>query len=257
MENTTLPIKLDKPIVFFDIESTGLDIGKDRVISVGTTKLMPDGTRISKSILLNPMIPISPEATAIHGYTNDMLIDKPKFQQIAKALHEFMKDCYIAGYNSNFFDIPMLQEEFLRCDIDFPSYDQVSIDACSIFKHFEKRDLTSAMKFYCNKEMENAHDAQADVNATVDVFLAQLEKYDELKGKSIEEVAKIGKNENAVDWQGRIVKDADGDYVWNFGKPRGKKIKNEIGFGDWVLTNDFPETFKALVKKIKAEILAK
>ena len=256
MENEIIKnLKLEKPICFYDTETTGLDVGKDRLISIAVTKIMPDGTRESKSSLINPLIPISKESTEIHGYTNEMLVNKPKFSQIAKSLYEFMKDCYLVGYNSNFFDCPMLQEEFMRCGIDFPTYDQISLDACAIFKHFEKRDLTSALKFYCNKEMENAHDAQADVNATVDVFFAQLEKYDELKGKSIEEISKVGKNENWVDWQGRIVKDADGDYAWNIGKARGKKIKNEMGFGDWVLVNDFPESFKSLVKRIKAEIM--
>jgi len=256
MENK-LPILLDRPIAFFDCETTGLDIGKDRIISLAVTKLMPDGTRLSKNSLINPMIPISAEATAIHGITNEDLIDKPKFSQLAKSLYEFMKGCYIAGYNNNHFDNPILQEEFSRCDIEFPNYDEVSIDVCGIFKHFEKRDLSSALKFYCNKTMENAHNAQADIDATVDVFLAQLTRYDELKDKNIIEISKIGRNENSVDWQGRIVLDADGDYSWNFGKVKGKKIKNELGFGDWVLTNDFPETFKALVRRIKEDINSK
>jgi len=249
-------LNLKKPILFFDLETTGLS-NSDRIISIGTTKLMPDGTIESKNSLVNPMIPITDEATAIHGITNEDLIDKPKFPQLAKSLYEFMKDCYLAGYNSNFFDIPMLQEEFLKCGIEFPDNSQITIDVCSIFKHFEKRDLSSALKFYCGKDMENAHDAQADIDATVDVFLAQLTRYEELKDKDISEIAKIGRNENSVDWQGRILLDADGDYVWNFGKVKGKKIKNEMGFGDWVLTNDFPETFKSLVRRIKDDIKAK
>jgi DNA polymerase III subunit epsilon len=255
--NNELPIQLDRPIVFFDAETTGLDIAKDRIISLAIVKLFPDGTRISKNQLINPMIPISPEATAIHGITNEMLVDKPKFSQLAKSLHELMKDCYLGGYNNNFFDNPILQEEFSRCGIEFPDYSQISVDACSIFKFFEKRDLSSALKFYCGRDMENAHNAQADIDATVDVFLAQLTKYDELKDKSIAEVAKIGRNENWVDWQGRIVLDADGDYAWNIGKVKGKKIKKEIGFADWVLTNDFPETFKSLVRRIKEDITNK
>jgi DNA polymerase-3 subunit epsilon len=249
-----LPIQIDKPIVFFDIESTGLDTAKDKIISIAVVKLMPDGSRISKNAIVNPVIPISKEASEIHGFTNDMLVDKPKFNQIAKSLYEFMNDGYIGGYNNNFFDNCLLQEEFSRCGIEFPKYDQLSIDVCSIFKNFEKRDLSSAVKFYCNREMENAHDAQADIDATVDVFLAQLNKYDELKDISIDNLAKIGRNENYVDWQGRIIIDTDGDYAWNFGKVKGKKIKNELGFGDWVLTNDFPETFKLLIKRIKQEI---
>jgi DNA polymerase-3 subunit epsilon len=250
-------LNLQKPICFFDTETTGLNVGKDKIVSIAVTKVMPDGTMTSKNSLINPVIPISPEASAIHGYTNDMLVDKPKFNQISKSLYEFMKDCYIAGYNNNFFDNAILQEEFSKCGIDFPDYTQVSLDVCSIFKYFEKRDLSSALKFYCGKDMENAHNAQADIDATVEVFLAQIRRYSELKGKSLEEVAKYGRNENWVDWQGKIIKDSDGDYVWNFGKVIGKKIKNETGFGDWVLVNDFPESFKTLVKKIKAEVVNK
>ena len=249
-----LPIQIEKPIAFFDIESTGLSIEKDRIISIAVVKLMPDGSRISKSAIVNPIIPISKEASEIHGFTNDMLVDKPKFNQIAKSLYEFMQDCYLGGYNNNHFDNGMLQEEFARCGIEFPKYDQISVDVCSIFKNFEKRDLSSAVKFYCNREMENAHDAEADINATVDVFLSQLNRYEELKDVNIKDLGKIGRNENFVDWQGRIIMDADGDYAWNFGKVKGKKIKNEMGFGDWVLINDFPETFKMLIRKIKQEI---
>ena len=247
-------LNLQKPLVFFDCETTGLDVGADRIVSVAVIKIFPDGTTVKKNSLVNPVIPIKQDATEIHGITNEMVVDSPKFSQLAKSLYEFMNDCYLGGYNNNFFDNAILQEEFLRCSIDFPSYDTVSVDACSIFKTYEKRDLSSAVKFYCGREMENAHDASADIQATVDVFLSQLERYEELKGKSIEDIAKVGKNENWVDFQGRILKDTDGDYVWNFGKPKGKKIKTEIGFGDWVLKNDFPMSFKNLVNKILEEV---
>jgi DNA polymerase-3 subunit epsilon len=257
LEESIKKLNLQKPIVFFDTETTGLDVGVDRVISIAVTKVMPDGEMISKNSLINPTIPISKEATEIHGITNEMLVDKPKFSQVAKSMYEFMKDCYLGGYNNNFFDNAILQEEFMRCGIDFPSYDAISVDACSLFKNFEKRDLSSALKFYCNKEMENAHDADADNQATIQVFFAQLERYEELKGKSVEEIAKVCKNENWVDFQGRIIKDANGEYVWNFGKPKGKKIKTEMGFGDWVLTNNFPQTFKNLVSKILIELRKK
>ena len=247
-------LNLEKPIVFFDTETTGLDIAVDRIISISATKLMPNGETITKSSLINPVIPISKEATEIHGITNDMLVDKPKFNQLARSMYDFMKDCYLGGYNNNYFDNAILQEEFLRCDIDFPNEETVSVDACSIFKNFEKRDLASALKFYCNEDIENAHNADADNTATIKVFLKQCEYYEDLKGKSIEDIAKIGKNENVVDIQGKIVKDSDGDYCWNFGKAKGKKIKNELGFGDWVLMNNFPQSFKNLVIKILKEI---
>jgi len=250
-------LNLQKPICFYDLESSGLDVGADRVISISVVKIMPDGQVISKSSFVNPMINISKEATEVHGITNEMLVDKPKFSQLAKSLHEFMSDCYMGGYNNSYFDNAMLQEEFLRCGINFPPYDTISVDACSIFKTYEKRDLSAALKFYCNKEMENAHDADADNHATIEIFFAQLERYEDLHGKSIEEIAKVGKEESWVDFQGRIIKDADGDYVWNFGKPKGKKVKTEMGFGDWVLTNSFPQSFKNLVSKILSEIRKK
>lgn len=250
-------LKLSKPIIFFDTETTGLDVGNDRIVSIAVTKVMPDGEMISKSYLINPIIPISKEASDIHGITNDMVVDKPKFNQLAKSMYSFIKDCYLGGYNNNYFDNQLLQEEFLRCGIEYPPYDIVSIDACSIFKTYEKRDLTSALKFYCDKEMENAHDAMADNNATLEIFLGQIKKYDDLKSMTIEEIAKIGKPENQVDFAGRILKDAEGDYIWNFGKPKGKKIRLEMGFGDWVLTNQFPQSFKNLVSKILVEIRKK
>jgi DNA polymerase-3 subunit epsilon len=250
-------LNLQKPIIFFDTETTGLDVGVDRIVSIAVTKIKPDGEIISKSYLINPMIQISKEASEIHGITNEMLVDKPKFSQLAKSMYEFMQDSYLAGYNNNYFDNQILQEEFLRCGIEYPPYDIVSVDACAIFKTYEKRDLTSALKFYCNKDMENAHDATADTHATLEIFLGQIKKYDDLKTMPIEEIAKIGKAENQVDFASRILKDADGDYIWNFGKPKGRKIKNEMGFGDWVLTNQFPQTFKNLVSKILIELRTK
>jgi DNA polymerase-3 subunit epsilon len=253
IKNQIKNLNLDKPIVFFDVETTGLDVGVDKIVSIAVTKIMPDGEMINKNSLINPVIPIKKEASDIHGIKNEDLLDKPKFPQLAKSLFDFMNDCYIAGYNNNYFDNAMLQEEFLRCGIEFPNYDIVSIDVCAIFKNFEKRDLSSALKFYCGKELENAHDANADNTATVEVFFAQLEKYDELKGKTLNEISKIGKNEDWVDFQGRIVRDAEGDYCWNFGKAKGKKIKFEMGFGDWVLTNNFPQSFKNIVIKILKE----
>jgi DNA polymerase-3 subunit epsilon len=243
LKEKVIKLNLDKPIVFFDLETTGLDIANDRIVSIAVTKIMPNGEMLSKNSLINPMIPISKEASDIHGMKNEDLLDKPKFSQLAKSMYEFMKDCYLAGYNNNYFDNSIIQEEFLRCDIDFPTHDTVSLDACAIFKNYEKRDLSSALRFYCGKEMENAHDANADNQATIEVFFAQLDRY-KLNEKPLLEISKIGKNEYWVDYQGRIVLDSDGDYCWNFGKQKGKKIKYEKSFADWILTNNFSLSFK-------------
>lgn len=243
-------LNLKNSIVFFDVETTGLDIGNDRIVSIAVSKIMPDGETESKYTLINPLIPISKEASEIHGIKNEDVTDKPTFKQISKSLYEFMNGSYLAGYNNNFFDNAILQEEFLRCGIDYPPNDVVSIDVCAIFKNYEKRDLSSALKFYCNKEMENAHNAEADISATIDVFLAQTQKYEELKNKPIEEIALVGKNTQNVDFQGKIIKNKDGDYCWNFGKVKGRKIKHELDFGNWVLTTNFPQSFKNLVAKI-------
>ena len=148
LKEKVIKLNLDRPIVFFDLETTGLDVSSDRIISIAVTKIMPDGEMVSKNSLINPMIPISAEATEIHGIKNEDLLDKPKFSQLAKSMYDFMKDCYLGGYNNNYFDNTMLQEEFLRCEIDFPSYDTISLDACAIFKNYEKRDLSSALRFY-------------------------------------------------------------------------------------------------------------
>jgi DNA polymerase III subunit epsilon len=251
-----MKIKLEKPICFFDIESSGLSISEDKIVSISVLKLHPDGTMEGKSMLINPTIPIKEEATLVHGITNEMVKDHPTFKQISKALHAFFKDCDIAGYNSDSFDIPILYEEFSRCDIEYPTPDVKNIDVFNIFKKKETRDLKAATMFYCNRELEDAHSSDADTIACKDIFLAQLERYDDLTDKTVDEIMKFSKMDNRVDFAGKIIIDNDGDYVYNFGKSKGNKIKNDTGFGEWMLKQTFiTKNTKSVVNKILADIL--
>jgi len=247
-------LELKRPLCFFDLESTGLDVAKERIVSIAITKIMPDKSIEKKKAMINPTIPIPKESSDIHGITDEMVKDKPTFKQLSKGLYEFIKNSDLGGYYNNEYDNALLQEEFLRCDIDFPQIDTNSVDACFIFKKFERRDLSAALRFYCNEEMQNAHNSEFDTEATVKIFVAQLERYDELKGKSIEEISKMCNPKNRADWQGKIIRDVNGDYVYNFGGSKGKRVKDDLGFAYWVLTKDFPESLKTLLRKITKEI---
>jgi DNA polymerase-3 subunit epsilon len=253
-------INLTKPLVFFDLETTGLNISSDRIVSIAITKISPDhspegaGTKTEKKYaLVNPEMPIPKESSDIHGITDEMVKDKPTFRQLSKGIYEFMNGSDLGGYNNNFYDNSLLQEEFSRCGIQYPTEETKSVDCCFIFKHFEKRDLSAALRYYCNEEMVDAHNSEADTNATVKIFMAQVEKYPELKGKSIEEIAKFCNPDNRVDWQGKIVRDKDGDYAYNFGTSKGQKVKDNKGFADWIMNKDFPATLKSLLTRILKE----
>lgn len=247
-------IQLTKPLVFFDLETTGLNVATDRIVSIAISKIMVDGSIEKKYAVINPTVKIPKEASDIHGITDQMIADKPTFKQLAKGIYDFVKDCDIAGYNNNYYDNALLQEEFLRVDIDFPDHTVNSVDCCYIFKHFEKRDLSSALKYYCGEVMENAHNSQADTDATVKIFMAQIEKYPELNGKTVEELSAFCNTEKRVDWGSKIVIDKDGDYVYNFGGSKGQKVKDNKGFAEWVLNKDFPASLKILLNKILKEI---
>ncbi len=244
-------ITLDRPIVFYDLETTGVNIATDKIVSISAKKINPDGSIESKYSLINPLIPIPPASTEVHKITNEMVKESPSFKNISKAMYDFFDGCDVAGYNLDNFDNGLLHEEFYRCGYDFPNPEKVSsIDAFTIFKKYEKRDLASALRFYCGKEMVDAHNAEADNSATIEIVGGQLERYDELKGKTVKELCDSLKTENRVDWAGRIIKDDKGDYVFNFGSAKGTKVKDNKGFAKWCLDKDFPESFKDLLRKI-------
>jgi DNA polymerase-3 subunit epsilon len=244
-----LKIKLARPIVFFDLETTGLNVATDRIVSISCYKILPDGQTEGKSAIVNPTIPIPKEASDVHGITNEMVKDKPLFKQIAKSLADFMKGCDIAGFNNNSYDNVLLCEEFGRCGIDFPSGDTMSVDVCTIFKKMEQRTLSAAYKYYCGKNLEDAHSSIADTLASFEVFVEQVKKYDELKGKSIQEIAEFCKTDNRVDLAGRIVK-VNGEYLYNFGKHKNQKVLDNPSYAEWMISQDFPSNTKAVLKQI-------
>lgn len=242
--------KLDRPILFFDLETTGLNLANAKIVSLSVLKVFPDGQTEGKSAIVNPEIPIPKEASDVHGITDDIVVGKPSFQKIAKSLHSFMEGCDIGGYNSTNYDVPILCEEFMRVGIEFPNEDVKLIDVCTIFKKMEQRTLTAAYKFYCGKELEDAHTSDADTKATFEVFMSQLEKYEELKGKTIQEIADFCKTDNRVDLAGKVVKNENGDYLYNFGKHNGQKIIDNPSYAQWMLENDFSGNTKSVLRKV-------
>lgn len=248
-----LPIKLLRPIVFFDLETTGVDIINDKIVEIGVVKLHPDGKREVKRRLVNPGIPIPPEVTEIHGITDKDVAGEPPFEKIAKNFAAFMKDCDLGGYNIINFDLPFLAQEFNRIGIEFPDPPTKFVDAMKIFHAKERRDLTAAYKFYCKKDLDDAHSAEADTIATVEIFLAQMKAYkgeDKLPDNvaEIQDFTMDGKG--MVDLAGKLVKDTDGTVLYNFGKNKGRPIEHDKGYAGWMLTGEFTENTKRKLREI-------
>ncbi len=254
-------LNLKKPLCFFDLETTGTQITKDRIVQLAVVKLLLDGSKTSKNYLINPGIPIPPEIAAIHGITDEKVKDSPSLAQVADDIIEFMEDADLAGYNSNKFDIPFLVEEFYRVGIPFPMEGRSFVDVQNIFHKMEQRTLTAAYQFYCGKTMENAHDALYDTEVTLDVFLAQLSRYEQLSSE-IPELAAFSSNSpmGAVDFAGRLAKNQQGAIMYNFGKHKGRTVeevlKIEPGYYGWMLEADFPfqtkDCLRAEVARLKA-----
>lgn len=250
MNTETLRLKFEKPIVFFDLETTGIDVVKDRIVSISAIKVLPNGDTEEKDVYLNPTIPIAPEASKVHGITDEMVKDKPTFKQIAVGLQEWLKGCDLAGFNSNHFDIPLLAEEFERCQIECPEPDANFIDVFSIYRKMEPRDLTAAVKYYLGEDHSNAHNSLADIRATLRIFNKQLNQYPELTDKTIPELTAVYEEKKRVDFAGHVLLDEDGDHVYGTGKDKGKKIKMEPGFGQWFLGRDhYPMQSKRVMRK--------
>lgn len=262
-----MELHLEKPIAFFDIESTGTNVVKDRIVEICIYKVMPNGTSETKLRRINPTIPIPPEVTAIHGITNEDIANEPTFKQISKSLNDFLKDCDLAGYNSNKFDVPMLIEEFLRSGIDFNLQNRKLVDVQNIFHKMEPRTLKAAYKFYCGKELVDAHTAEADTIATYEILVSQIERYKNTEytdndGKiskpiqnNINALYEFSYNHRNVDLVGHIVFNAQGKESFNFGKHKGKTVeqvlKKEPQYYDWIMNADFPLYTKNVLKEIK------
>ena len=235
-------LQLTRPLAIIDLETTGVNLGTDRIVEIAIVKVLPDGKKQVKRKLINPEVPISQGSSDIHGITNEMVKDAPTFRAVANELKQFLDNCDLAGYNSNRFDIPMLVEEFLRIGMDFDGRGRKLLDVQKIFHMMEQRTLSAAYRFYCNKELEGAHGAEADASATWEVLVAQIVKYPQL-GTNIEAILKFIGEEQVVDFARRFVLE-NGVEVFNFGKYKGRAVaeilKAEPQYYDWMMKGDFP-----------------
>jgi DNA polymerase III subunit epsilon len=255
-----MKLNLRNPIVFLDLETTGINISSDRIVEISLLKIHPDGREESKTLLINPTIPIDAKVTAIHGITDEDVKDAPTFNQVAKNLANFIEGCDLAGYNSNKFDIPLLAEEFLRANIDFDMRKRKFIDVQVIFHKMEQRTLSAALKFYCDKELENAHSAEADTRATYDVLCSQLERYENIPHE-VDSLSDFSAQTRNADFAGRIVFDDKGVEIFNFGKHKGKAVEKvfetEPTYYNWMMDGDFPLYTKKVITAIKLRKLQK
>jgi len=249
-----MELDLKKPIVFFDLETTGIDVANDRIVEISLLKIHLDGKEETKTMRINPEMPIPPQSTEIHGISDDDVKDEPTFNLVAKDVAKFIEGCDLGGYNSNKFDVPLLAEEFLRVEVDVDLKKHRLVDAQVIFHKMEQRTLSAALKFYCGKNLEDAHSAEADTRATYEIFKAQIDRYDELTN-DMEELSKFSSHNKNADFAGRIVFNDKGQEVFNFGKYKGKTVESVLekdqGYFSWMLNSDFPLYTKKVLTAIK------
>lgn len=256
-----MELNLTKPIAFFDLETTGLNISKDKIIEISILKVSPDQSEKLYTKRINPVIEIPQESTEIHGITNEDVKDCPTFAQIASEIKDFIGNSDLAGYNSNRFDIPFLLEELLNNDVELSMEGRRYIDVQTIFHKMEQRTLAAAYKFYCNKEIVDAHSAKADTIATYEVLKSQLDRYSELENDVdfLFDFTQVGKNKR-IDFVGRLALNEKEELIYNFGKNAGKTVKEvfekEPGYHRWILDNDFPLYTKSILKKHTDQLIA-
>ncbi len=254
-------LKLEKPIVFFDLETTGVQVAKDRIVEISILKVFPNGNKESKTWLVNPTIPIPTETTAIHGISDDKVANEPTFNELAHEISELIHNCDLGGYNSNKFDIPLLAEEFLRSGVEFDMTNRKAIDVQNIFHKMEQRTLVAAYKFYCDKDLTNAHSAEADTTATYEVLLAQLDKYDEIEN-DVNFLAEFSQRGGKfADMAGFIRYNEDGKEVLSFGKYRGVTLEqiwdDNPGYFSWINQADFPLFTKNVMRNFATQMKLK
>lgn len=250
-----MQLRLSRPLVFFDIEATGLNISSDRIVELCYIKVCPDGTEETETLRFNPGIHISAEASAVNGIYDEDVADCPHFKDTAAELAARFDDCDFAGFNSNHFDVPLLVEEFLRAGINFDLTGRRFVDVQAIYHKMERRDLTAAYRFYCQKNLEEAHTAQADTQATYEVLKAQLDRYAGSLHNDVAFLADFSRRNNNVDLAGRIVYNEQKVEVFNFGKYRGQPVaevlRRDPGYFAWVMQGDFPQNTKQVLMRIK------
>lgn len=249
-----MELNLKKPIVFFDLETTGINIAKDRIVEISILKVFPNGNKESKTWLVNPEIEIPAEAAAIHGITNERVVTEPTFKELAKEVERMIEGCDLAGFNSNRFDIPLLAEEMLRVGVDFDMKNRVAVDVQVIYHKKEQRTLSAAYKFYCDKELTDAHSAEADTNATYEILKAQLDKYDDLEN-DIKFLNEYSAHKKRADFAGFIVFNDKDEETFTFGKYKGKPVaevlEKDKGYYSWIQNADFPLYTKKVLTTIK------
>ncbi|MCU0458031.1 MAG: 3'-5' exonuclease [Bacteroidales bacterium] len=255
-----MELNLRKPLVILDLETTGVNIASDRIVEFSALKVSPGGSEEWLTLRLNPGIPISPEATRVHGITDADVANEPHFRDVARRIASFLEGCDLAGFNSMKFDIPILCEEFLRVNVDFNPARHRYVDVQVIFHKKEQRTLSAAYRFYCNMELENAHSSKADTAATYEILKAQLDRYPDLEN-DIEKLSVFSAFNNNADLAGRIVFNEQGQEVFNFGKHKGKPVeqvfKEEPSYYSWMMNGDFPLNTKQVITAIKVRSFGK
>ena len=249
-----MQLNLNKPICFFDLETTGINISKDRIVEISILKVFPDGKETTFTQIVNPEMKIPAEVTAVHGISDADVADKPTFKEISKDVYNLIKDSDLGGFNSNRFDIPVLAEEMLRAGVDFDLKNNKSIDVQTIFHKMEQRTLSAAYKFYCDKNLDDAHSAEADTKATYEVLKSQLDRYQDLENDT-GFLAEFSSRKKFADLAGFIVFNKQGEECFSFGKHKGKKVTDildkEPGYFGWLLNADFPLYTKKILTAIK------
>jgi len=249
-----MKLNLTRPLIFFDVETTGIDTAKDRIVEISYLKVFPDGHEETKTFRVNPQMHIPENAVQIHGISDADVANCPTFKQIARQIERDFSDCDIAGYNSNRFDIPLLAEEFLRaeCDIDLARNNLIDVQV--VFHKMEQRTLAAAYKFYCEKDLDNAHSAESDTRATYEVLMAQLDRYPELEN-SVKFLSNFTYYTKNIDFAGRIIENEKGDIVFNFGKYKGMKVLEvfeiDPGYYSWIMNGDFALHTKKVLTSLK------